>query len=219
MNGHLLERREQKIRRLIAKRQSHFTVILENVRDPHNIGAVLRTCDAVGIREVFLVYSDRQERDKFVLGKRASSGARKWVDVYEFNSIGLAVEALRNKGYEQIWATRIVEGSKSLFEIDLSRKVALLFGNEHLGVSDEAAALADGNFIIPQVGMVQSLNISVACAVTLYEGFRQRILKGFYDDHPTLSGTEQQRMFESYASRELIRYKGKNTIRPPKIKS
>lgn len=219
MNGHLLERREQKIRSLVAKRQSHFTVILENVRDPHNIGAVLRTCDAVGIREVFLVYSDQQERDKFVLGKRASSGARKWVDVYAFNSIGTAVEALRNKGYEQIWATRLVEGSKSLFELDLSRKVALLFGNEHLGVSDEAAALADGNFIIPQVGMVQSLNISVACAVTLYEGFRQRTLKGFYDDHPTLSGEDQQKMFESYSSRELVRYKGKNTIRPPKIKS
>ncbi len=218
MNGHLLERRAQKIRSLIAKRQSHFTVILENVRDPHNIGAVLRTCDAVGIREVFLVYSDQREKDRFVLGKRASSGARKWVDVYEFDAIKTAVDTLRDKGYEQIWATRIVEGSKSLFELDLSRKVALLFGNEHLGVSDEAAALVDGNFVIPQVGMVQSLNISVACAVSLYEGYRQRKLKGFYDDSPTLSPDEQQKMFEYYSSRELVRYKGKTAIRPPEIK-
>jgi tRNA (guanosine-2'-O-)-methyltransferase len=97
--------------------------------------------------------------------------------------------------------------------------VALLFGNEHLGVSDEAAALVDGNFVIPQVGMVQSLNISVACAVSLYEGYRQRKLKGFYDDRPTLSPDEQQNMFEYYSSRELVRYKGRTAIRPPDIKT
>jgi tRNA (guanosine-2'-O-)-methyltransferase len=71
--------------------------------------------------------------------------------------------------------------SKSLFELDLTVPVALVFGNEHLGVSEEASNLADGNFLIPQVGVIQSLNISVACAVSLFEAFRQKLAKGDYE--------------------------------------
>lgn len=214
MKSHMLDQRQKKIRDLISRRQIHFTVILENVRDPHNIGAVMRSCDAVGIHEMFLIYTDNKNHTKFVLGKRASSGARKWVDVFQFDNIPEAMQTIRLKGYEQIWATRIVKGSKNLYEMDLSGNIALLFGNEHLGVSEEAAAYADGNFIIPQVGMVQSLNISVACAVTLYEGFRQRSLKGYYDGHSMFSAAEQEKMFEWYADRELIRHKGRNAIKP-----
>lgn len=209
----MLEARQHRIRNLIQKRQAHFTVILENVRDPHNIGAVLRTCDAVGIREIFLIYPQEEGRDQFTLGKRSSSGARKWVDVYEFNDLKTGFEFVRNRGYDQIWATKIVQGSKDLYEIDFTQKIALLFGNEHFGVSDEAAGYADGNFIIPQVGMVQSLNISVACAVTLYEGYRQRDLKGFYTDNQTIPATEQNAMFDLYAEREKLRIKGKNSIK------
>ncbi|MEP7321438.1 MAG: RNA methyltransferase [Saprospiraceae bacterium] len=209
----MLDSRKDRIRNLIRKRQSHFSVILENVRDPHNIGAVLRTCDAVGIREVFMIYPDENKNNQFILGKRASSGARKWVDVFEFNSVKTAIDAIRQKGYEQIWATKILPASKSLYEIDFTQKIALLFGNEHLGVTDEAAGYADGNFIIPQVGMVQSLNISVACAVSLYEGYRQRNLKGYYSDSPTIPMAEQDQMFEKYAEREKIRFKGKHSIK------
>jgi tRNA (guanosine-2'-O-)-methyltransferase len=69
----------------------------------------------------------------------------------------------------------------SLYDVDLTQPVALVFGNEHSGVSDEARALADGNFVIPQMGVVQSLNISVACAVSLYEALRQRQRAGLYN--------------------------------------
>jgi tRNA (guanosine-2'-O-)-methyltransferase len=209
----MLDSRKDRIRNLIRKRQSHFSVILENVRDPHNIGAVLRTCDAVGIREIFMIYPEDKSNSQFILGKRASSGARKWVDVFEFNSVKTAFETIRQKGYEHIWATKIVPASKSLYDIDFTQKIALLFGNEHLGVTDEAAEYADGNFIIPQVGMVQSLNISVACAVSLYEGYRQRNLKGYYSDAPTISSAEQDQMFDKYAEREKIRFKGKHSIK------
>ena len=82
----MLDKREVKIRNLIRKRQIHFSVILENVTDPHNIGAVMRTCDAVGITEIFLINTLDAEKN-MVLGKRASSGARKWVDVYELSLI------------------------------------------------------------------------------------------------------------------------------------
>ena len=209
----MLEARQEKIRTLIQKRQAHFSVILENVRDPHNIGAVMRTCDAVGIREIFLIYPDGEGRTEFTLGKRSSSGARKWVDVYEFDDLKAGFEFVRNKGYEQIWATKMNAESKSLYEIDFTQKIALLFGNEHFGVSDEAAQYANGNFIIPQVGMVQSLNISVACAVTLYEGYRQRYLNGYYTDTSTIPQLEQKRMYEIYAEREMIKSKGKHSIK------
>ncbi len=208
----MLLKREEKIKELIRKRQSHFTVILENVKDPHNIGAVMRTCDAVGIREIFLIYTRSGSESNFVLGKRASSGARKWVDVYEFDSVKTGMEHIREKGYEQIWATKIMTNSKGLYELDFTQKIALLFGNEQHGVSDEALSYTDGNFIIPQVGMVQSLNISVACAVTLYEGFRQRMLKGFYEN-PTMDAAQQDSIYDRYAQRELLRVKGKNSIK------
>ena len=213
MKSHMLDQRQKKIRDLIARRQIHFTVILENVSDPHNIGAVLRSCDAVGIHEIFLIYTDPKYSSRFTLGKRASSGARKWVDVFQFDNIPEAIQSIRLKGYDQIWATRIVPGSKNLYEMDLTGNIALLFGNEHLGVSEEAATHADGNFIIPQVGMVQSLNISVACAVALYEGFRQRRLKGYYDGHSMFNAVEQEAMFNRYAERELIRHKGRSAIK------
>jgi len=207
----MLDKRQEKVRSLIRKRQLYFSVILENVTDPHNIGAVMRTCDAVGIGEIFLINTLDSEKN-MVLGKRASSGARKWVDVYEFYDLKKAFGFIKNKGYEEIWATRIVGNSKSLYEIDFTRKIALLFGNEHKGLSEEASSYATGNFVIPQVGMVQSLNISVACAVSLYEGFRQRSAAGMYDKS-ALSEAEQETIFKKYADRELIRFKGRNAIR------
>ncbi len=208
----MLDKRQEKIRSLVRKRQQRFSVILENVRDPHNIGAVMRTCDAVGIGEMFIFNTLEPEEKSMVLGKRASSGARKWVDVYEFTDLAKGMAFIKNKGYDQIWATRIVPGSKSVYEIDFTQNIALMFGNEHKGISEDAAAYADGNFLIPQVGMVQSLNISVACAVTLYEGYRQRMVSGLYDKSGLTEG-EQEEIFIKYAEREVMRFKGKNAIK------
>jgi tRNA (guanosine-2'-O-)-methyltransferase len=84
------------------------------------------------------------------------------------------------KKYEKIFTTHLSSDAVSLYEVDLTENVALVFGNEHDGVSEELRNLCDGNFIIPQVGMIRSLNISVACAVTLYEAFRQKQKAGHY---------------------------------------
>ena len=105
------------------------------------------------------------------------------------------------------------EDAKSLYELDLTKSVALLFGNEHDGVSKEALNYCDGNFVIPQAGMVQSLNISVACAVSIYEAKRQRINKGYYDTHPTLSQEEQELLFQDYARRHELKIKNKTVKR------
>lgn len=147
----------------------------------HNIGAVLRSCDSVGIHELFVLYNEPQlQKDYLELGKRTTAGTRKWLDVNYYTDTEVCFEAVRQR-YDFIYATHLGQTAVSLYDLDLTPRVALLFGNEMLGLSDEAMQYADGNFIIPQMGMAESLNISVACAVSLYEAYRQRNLQGAYE--------------------------------------
>lgn len=176
----ITDRRAALIKRVVSKRQQDLTVILENVHDPHNIGAVLRTCDSIGIGEVYVILTEDGLNKERYIGKNSSTGAKKWVDVHFFNDVDTCFKEVR-LNFEHIYGTHLNQDSVTLYDLDLSTSCALLFGNEHQGISEESLSLIDGNFIIPQVGMVQSLNISVACAVSLYEAFRQRNVKGLYD--------------------------------------
>ena len=189
--------REEKFKRVIAKRQTDLTVVFENVNDPHNISAVLRTCDSVGVKEVFIVQT--VERPYSKLGKKSSSSASKWIDIHWFFSVEECMIEVRKK-YKNIFGTKLTEESKSLYELDLTESTALVFGNEHSGISDELAASCNGNFLIPQVGMIESLNISVACAVTLYEAYRQREILGKYD-LPMLSETELSSEYKNWSEK------------------
>ena len=191
-------KREEKFKQVANQRQGNLTIVLENVHDPHNIGAVLRSCDSVGIKEIFVLYSDPAlSIDRLYLGKNASSGARKWIDVHFYTELEPCFQHLR-KHYQTILCTHLSTDAKDLYDLDLTESVALVFGNEKEGLTKECLALADGNFIIPQVGMVESLNISVACAVSLYEAFRQRKLKGYYATNPTLSELEKARLLADF---------------------
>lgn len=190
--------REQKIRSAIRQSQPDLTVVLENIFDPLNISAVLRSCDAVGVREVFVVYTKKYlDKRGLVLGKRTSGGTFKWMDVYVFEDLAECFRRVRER-YGRILATSLGERSQSLYDIDLVQPTALLFGNEDEGVSAEALALCDGNFTIPQVGFAESLNISVACAVTLFEARRQRATQGFYDKKSKFTEAEQQQLFDRW---------------------
>ncbi len=172
------EKRAKKIERVLQHRQLDLTVVLENVHDPHNVSAVLRTCDSVGIYEVFLVYYGAQKFPD--LSKRSSASAIKWVELNFFDNIEECYSVLKKRGMKIYTTSLSTSNSLSLYELNLVKPTALVFGNEHLGVSEQGVALADGNFLIPQVGMIESLNISVACAVSLYEAFRQRLFAGKY---------------------------------------
>lgn len=199
------ERREQKFRKVIQQRQPNLTVILENVHDYHNVGAVLRSCDSVGVMEIFVLYSEEYLTKKHLfLGKKTSAGARKWVDIHYYRDVDACFKQVKSK-YDCILATHLDEEAKPMHEVDYTGSIALLFGNERDGLSKEALAYADGNFIIPQMGMVESLNISVACAVTLYEAFRQRQAKGFYIEKNLLSPTEQTALYNEYRQRHEVR--------------
>jgi tRNA (guanosine-2'-O-)-methyltransferase len=169
--------RAERLNSVLDHRQPDLTVVLENVFDPHNIAAVMRTCDAVGIQEIFVLNNRIPRHKKW--GAKSSSSAAKWLSIHQFTDVQECFAELR-KRYKRIYTTHLSSDATDLYDMDLTEPVALVFGNEHSGVSEDIIALADGNFLIPQVGIIRSLNISVACAVTLYEAYRQKNAAGHY---------------------------------------
>jgi tRNA (guanosine-2'-O-)-methyltransferase len=170
--------RKEKLLGVLKKRQTGLAVVLENVFDPHNISAVMRTCDAVGVQEIYVLNTKIPRHKKW--GFRSSSSAAKWLTIYQFENAEECFRALRKK-YSRILTTHLSSDAVDLYTIDFTQSIALVFGNEHSGVSEEIRNMADGNFIIPQVGIIRSLNISVACAVALYEAYRQKKMAGHYE--------------------------------------
>jgi tRNA (guanosine-2'-O-)-methyltransferase len=188
--------REYRLKNVLNKRQNDLTVVLENVFDPHNISAVMRTCDAVGIQDLHILNTKISKHKKW--GARSSSSAAKWLTVHQHSETSVCFAELRKK-YPLILATHLSSTAVSLYEIDFTHPVALIFGNEHDGVSEEIRSFADGNFVIPQVGIIRSLNISVACAVSLYEAFRQKQAALHYDKIK-ISNPEYQKLWEQWSN-------------------
>jgi tRNA (guanosine-2'-O-)-methyltransferase len=170
--------REERILQVLEKRQDDITIVLENVFDPHNISAVMRTCDAIGVQDIYILNTRIPPHKKW--GAKSSSSASEWLTIHQYTNVEPCLTALRRK-YDRIFTTHLSSDAVSLYDMDLTGRVALVFGNEHAGVSEEIRAVCDGNFIIPQVGIIKSLNISVACAVSLYEAYRQKNSAGHYD--------------------------------------
>ncbi|MBK6292241.1 MAG: RNA methyltransferase [Ignavibacteria bacterium] len=189
--------RKARIEHVLRRRQPTLTVVFENVHDLHNVSAVLRSCDAVGVLEAFAIYNGGQVFPG--LGQKSSGGAFKWIPIHLFETVEECYAAIRAKGFA-IYTTHLAADSVSLHNMDLTKPVALVFGNEHEGVTEEARTAADGNFLVPQMGMVQSLNISVACAVSLYEAMRQRMVAGMYDT-PQIAPAELEAMITEWSSR------------------
>ncbi|MEX1276053.1 MAG: RNA methyltransferase [Bacteroidota bacterium] len=187
------ERRVAKLTQVLRQRQPDLTVVMENIHDPHNVSAMLRSSDAAGVLQVQLLYTTEQFPR---IGKKSSASAGKWVERRKFQAVDECYSTLRKEGFK-IYATHLTEQSVSLYDIDLTGKVAIVFGNEHRGVSEGAANAADANVRIPMVGMIQSLNVSVACAITLFEAVRQRSTQGHYD-RPKFSERDLETMVEEW---------------------
>ena len=190
--------RKEKLTRVLQQRQTNLAVVMENVHDPHNISAVMRTCDAVGIQNIYILNTKIPKHKKW--GSRSSSSAVKWLTVHQFDDATKCFTDLR-KYYHKIFTTHLSSDSISLYEIDFTQRVALVFGNEHDGVSEEIRSLADGNFIIPQCGIIQSLNISVACAVSIYEAYRQKSIAQHYTN-PSLQTGQINLLMEQWGLEE-----------------
>lgn len=184
------DRRRAKFEEVAAKSQLSLTVILENVHDPLNIGAILRSCDSVGIRKIFVINDTGLKQHKtLTLGKRSSMGTRKWVDVRYFHDLESCIAEVR-KEFDNIVGAAICDNTINHLDFDFTGKVAILMGNEKNGLSQKAIEQCDALIQIPQVGMAESLNVSTATAVILYEAFRQRYAIGKYGENPDITSEE-----------------------------
>jgi len=169
--------RIKRIKRLLALRQPDLRVVLEGVAIAHNASAVVRTCDAAGILHLDIVSPNP---DLLGINKAISTRAEKWVDVHIHGSIGDCLLPLREKGFK-VAVTHLDKAAVSYTDLDYTQPLAIVFGSEAEGVSQEALELADLRVQIPMLGMVQSLNLSVSVGVILYEAMKQRRACGFYD--------------------------------------
>ncbi|NND45958.1 MAG: tRNA (guanosine(18)-2'-O)-methyltransferase TrmH [Xanthomonadales bacterium] len=184
-------RRRLKIDRVLDRRQPDLTVLAENLHKPRNFSAVIRTADAVGIHEVNVVTGGERLRRHW----HTSSGTEKWVGVRRHEDIAAACEDLKARGFRLV-AAHLGDDAQDYREADYTLPTALLIGTELFGVSDAALNHADACVMIPMAGMTQSLNVSVACALVLYEAQRQRAAAGLYDAGRLDADTRARLRFE-----------------------
>jgi len=168
--------REEKIRNVMASRQEGIILVLEDVHDPHNIGAVMRSAEAFGVGEVWIIYEKEPYVNMRRVGRHSSSSANKWLTIRFFRSTKACMTALKRKKYTTIATVLHEKRSKSIFDTNLKgKKVAILLGNEHRGLSRHAIEKSDRFLLIPMRGFVESLNISVTAGILLFELTRQRM--------------------------------------------
>lgn len=175
---------------MLATRQPDLTVCLEEVHKPHNVSAIIRTADAVGIHQIHAIWPTPAMYTRL----SSAAGSNSWVQAKTHSHITDAITHLKSQGM-QILATHLSDKAVDFREIDYTRPTCILMGQEKTGISKEALAMADKDIIIPMIGMVQSLNVSVASALILYEAQRQRQNAGMYQrTQSLLSEDEQQRL-------------------------
>lgn len=183
--------RFRRLRATLARRQPDLTVLMDGVHKTHNFSAILRNCDAVGVLDAHVVRPEAGVD----LHHGTSAGTKKWIRVHTHPRVTDAVAHLRSKGF-QVLAAHPSEASVDFRHADYTRPTALLMGAELHGVSDEGLALADEHVRIPMLGMVHSLNVSVATALLLFEASRQRQAAGLYDECRIADDDFRRRLFE-----------------------
>ncbi len=164
----LLPERIARIDAILARRTRAVIPVLDGVDDPHNVAAVLRSAEAFGAQEVHTIRGE----EPFMASQRVTQGTDRWLDLVRHDSAGACVASLHRRGYHVYVAT--MDGEATPEDLARVERVAIVFGNEHAGVRPELAERADGRYTIPMRGFAQSLNVSVAAAVTLYGATRDR---------------------------------------------
>ncbi|SCM71225.1 TrmH family RNA methyltransferase [Desulfovibrio sp. 86] len=170
------ERRKARLLEVLSHRQPDLTLVLANIHDPHNVSAIYRSCDAFGVSQVNLYYTNTPFP---ALGRKTSASARKWVESVRHKDSAALMTSLHGQGM-QVLATSCTPTARPLREWDFTRPTAVIMGNEHSGVEQDLLNVADGELYIPMYGMIQSFNVSVAAAIILSEAARQREAAGMY---------------------------------------
>ncbi len=197
----ITEKRLEKIKKVLQKRQKDLQVFTDNVKNQHNFSAILRTCDATGV--LYLYYRFLGQGN--LINEEITMGSHKWVIHQEIENLEKFFKQKKEEGF-QILATYLSEDSVDFRSIDYTKPTLIVVGNEIQGVSEEVLKYADKQIIIPMYGMAQSLNVSVATAVILYEAQRQRAKKGMYDK-PSLSEEEIDKIIQKWSTEDVIKYK------------
>ena len=170
--------RIQKVERVLSLRQPDLRIVLEEVTNTHNASAVVRTCDAAGVLYLDTISSTGEP---FPVNEAIATRAEKWLHFTNYRSTGECLSLLKQKGFK-IAATCLAEESIPYTAIDYAQPLALVFGNESEGISEEARNMADYIIKIPMLGMAQSLNLSVSVGIILYEALKQRMDKDFHKE-------------------------------------
>lgn len=191
-------RRWQRIKAVLERRQPDLTVLMDRVHKPHNFSAIVRTCDAVGI---YRAHALPAEPGGWRLSAGIAQGAQKWVKLTRHRRFEDAERRLREEGLTT-YAAHLSDSAVDFRSVDFTRPCAVILGTEKCGVGEEAAAAADAHIHIPMLGMVASLNVSVACALILFEAQRQRTEAGLYDRRRLDDATFHRTLFEWAYPRE-----------------
>ena len=189
LSQYITDNKKSVMEKVLAQRTRFITVVLEDIFKPHNASAVLRTCDCFGIQDVHVI----EKMNAYKVNPFVTRGASQWIDLHKYyNKEGSAVQdcftTLKASGYK-IYGTSPLPGSISIHDLEPDEKIALVFGNEHEGISEEVRENVDGLVHIPMHGFTESFNISVAASISLYELMKK---VGKYD-HPGFYLTEEEK--------------------------
>lgn len=204
-------KRRETIDRVLDLRQPDLTVVTERIVKERNLAAIIRTCDAVGVTELHCV----QSADVYRRYRGTSASADKYVEVSLYDDVRAPISSLKASGF-QVVAANLSPDAVDYTEIDFTKPTALLMGTELDGVEEETASLCDKNIVIPMMGMVESFNVSVACAIILAEAQRQRQKAGCYDE-ARLQQAQRNKLFFKWAYPKLAEYCDENRLDYPPL--
>lgn len=197
----LLESRIDRLKQAVAGRTRSLTVVLDGTHDPHNLSAVVRSCEGFGLLDLWVV----ETHARFRTNSRVAQGAEKWLDIHRHDDPAVCARELLDRGFE-LWIADAESAGTDVAGLPWGKKIALVFGNEHEGVSLQMEKAAAGRFCIPMQGFSQSLNVSVAAGISLAIGIRERQRRlGRAGD---LTADEQAELFTEW-ERRSVRYADK----------
>ena len=209
----ILPRRFERIKNVLNCRMSNLTVLVEAVNKPHNLSAILRTCDAAGVFEANFI----SDSDKVKTFNSTAQGSQKWVKLNNHETTISAVSELKKKGFK-LYGTTLNERSTDYRNFDYSENTCFVLGAEKWGLSDQLISKVDESIFIPMSGMVQSLNVSVAASILLFEAIRQRERKSLLPlNGEGLSPEEYEKTLFEWSYPELASNYRKSGNRYPKL--
>lgn len=193
----LTEHRRQLLQQVVDQRIRHFTLVLEDLKDPHNISAVIRTCEVFGFQDVHVI----NEVNPYRVGRSVLKGSYKWLDIHTYSKRAECMRRLKERGYKVAVASTS-NASSTLDEIDFSHPTAFYMGSETMGNHPETLAAADIRFRIPQYGLTESMNVSVCAGVLM--GTLNRWLKEHGRENYRLPEAEREALLATFYERSAV---------------